>query len=85
MGDSDEAARAAPQGGARRADLMLFAAYLALYAGFMGLAAFAPEWLARRVFGGLNLALVYGLGLIGAAVVAAGVALFVGGKREEER
>lgn len=51
--------------------LRLFAVYLAFYAGFVGLNAFAPRLMARAPLGGLNLALAYGLGLIAGAVVLA--------------
>lgn len=55
-----------------RSGLVLFFIYLAFYAGFMGLAAFAPQTMGRSVLGGVNLAITYGLGLIvGALVVAA--------------
>jgi len=55
-----------------RAGLVLFFIYLAFYAGFMGLAAFAPDAMGRPVLGGVNLAITYGIGLIlGALVVAA--------------
>lgn len=54
-----------------QAGLWLFAAYLALYAGFVGLSAFAPELMARSPFGGLNLAVLYGFFLIVAALVLA--------------
>src|SRR5881396_2261088 len=55
-----------------RSGLVLFFIYLAFYAGFMGLAAFAPEAMGNPVFFGVNLAITYGLGLIvGALVVAA--------------
>jgi hypothetical protein len=51
---------------------VLFFIYLAFYAGFMGLAAFAPQSMGRPVLGGVNLAITYGMGLIvGALVVAA--------------
>ena len=51
-----------------RAGLGLFAIYLLLYAGFMGLNAFAPGLMAWRPGAGLNLAILYGMGLIFAAV-----------------
>src|SRR3954470_22452892 len=55
-----------------RAGLMLFFIYLTFYAGFMGLAAFAPQAMGRPVLAGVNLAITYGMGLIvGALVVAA--------------
>jgi uncharacterized membrane protein (DUF485 family) len=55
-----------------RAGLVLFFIYLAFYAGFMGLAAFAPQAMGRPMWGGVNLAITYGLALIfGALVIAA--------------
>jgi uncharacterized membrane protein (DUF485 family) len=37
-----------------------------------------PDWLAARPFGGMNLAIAYGLGLIAAAVVLAVISMAVG-------
>jgi len=55
-----------------RAGLVLFFIYLAFYAAFVGLAAFAPETMSRPALAGVNLAITYGLGLIvGALVIAA--------------
>jgi uncharacterized membrane protein (DUF485 family) len=54
-----------------RIGLYLFGVYVLFYAGFMVLSAFAPEIMARRPFGGLNLALIYGFGLIALAWVLA--------------
>ena len=54
-----------------RYGLWLFALYVLLYGGFMGLAAFAPERMKQPVLGGVNLAIVYGMGLIVAAFVLA--------------
>lgn len=51
--------------------LTFFAAYVLLYGGFIGLVLLCPEWLAARPFGGVNLAITYGMGLIAAAVVLA--------------
>lgn len=56
-----------------RLGLGLFAAYVALYGGFMVLVLVRPDLLARRPFGGVNLAIVAGLGLIGAAVALSAV------------
>ena len=54
------------------AGLVLFFIYLAFYAGFMGLATFAPQAMATPVLAGVNLAIIYGMGLIfGALVIAA--------------
>ncbi len=54
-----------------RAGLVLFVIYFALYLGFMLLSAFWPEQLDAIVFAGLNLAIVYGIGLIFVAVALA--------------
>lgn len=55
----------------QRIGLRLFAIYLLLYVGFMLLCAFAPAVMERRPMGGLNLAILYGFGLIIAAFVLA--------------
>src|SRR5512145_2655928 len=60
-----------------RLGLRLFAVYLVLYGGFMGLSAFFPEASGWTPFGGANLAILYGLGLILAAVVLAFVYAFL--------
>ena len=69
-------------GGAARArsriGLGLFALYVALYAGFMAVVLVRPDWLSARPFGGTNLAIAYGLGLIAAAVVLAVISMAVG-------
>lgn len=54
-----------------RLGLWLFAIYLALYLGFVFLSAFAAQAMERPVLAGLNLAIVYGFGLILAALVMA--------------
>lgn len=60
----------APSAGAGYA-MPLFWLYLAFYAGFMILSAFQIELMGQPVFAGLNLAIIYGLGLIGGAVLMA--------------
>jgi uncharacterized membrane protein (DUF485 family) len=60
-----------------RTGLVLFAVYLALYAGFMGLSTFAPDVMKMRPFGGINLAVLYGFGLILAALVLAIIYLYL--------
>ncbi|MGE3819349.1 MAG: DUF485 domain-containing protein [Isosphaeraceae bacterium] len=50
-----------------RLGLWLFGVYLAWYAGFMALSAFAPHLMSARPLGGLNTAILYGLGLIALA------------------
>jgi uncharacterized membrane protein (DUF485 family) len=54
-----------------RNGLLLFAVYVALYLGFMLLNAFSPERMQKPVLAGVNLAIVYGVGLIVAALVLA--------------
>lgn len=54
-----------------RIGLILFGLYLALYGGFIGLAAFAPQAMSAPLLAGANVAIVYGLGLIVAAFVLA--------------
>src|SRR3954469_10655054 len=54
-----------------RYGLILFAIYLLLYGGFIALAAFAPARMKEPVMGGINLAVLYGMGLIVAAFVLA--------------
>lgn len=44
--------------------VVLFLIYLGLYGGFVGINAFAPTQMERPVLAGLNLAVVYGFGLI---------------------
>jgi uncharacterized membrane protein (DUF485 family) len=54
-----------------RIGLWLFAVYFVFYISFMLLSAFAPQVIAMRVAGDVNLAVVYGFGLIGLAGVIA--------------
>jgi uncharacterized membrane protein (DUF485 family) len=54
-----------------RLGLVLFVIYLALYLGFMGIAAFKHELFASTPFGGVNLAVLYGMVLIVSALVLA--------------
>lgn len=65
-GESREPRGAAP---ASPLGLALFAVYVLLYAGFMALVLVRPEALSARPFGGVNLAIACGLGLIVAAVL----------------
>jgi uncharacterized membrane protein (DUF485 family) len=60
---------------ASRYGLVLFAVYLALYAGFMGITVFRPQLLETRPFGGANLAIWYGMVLIVAPLLLAAVYL----------
>ena len=60
-----------------RYGLTLFTVYLILYAGFMLLSAFAPQKMAERPFGGVNLAILYGMGLIIGALILAAIYMFL--------
>src|SRR5947207_2100233 len=54
-----------------RYGLMLFGVYVLLYGGFMALNAFWPEMMKKTPFGGVNLAVIYGMALIIAALLLA--------------
>lgn len=54
-----------------RIGLVLFAIYLLLYGGFVLLNTFAPQTMEATPFAGINLAILYGFGLIVAALVMA--------------
>ena len=63
-----------------RAGLILFFIYLAFYAGFMGLATFAPQAMGRPAIAGVNLAITYGMGLILGAFVVAAIYMVICGR-----
>ena len=67
-----------------RLGIVFFLLYLVLYAGFIVIATFKYEWMSRPSLGGLNLAIVYGMGLIIAAFVLA-VVYMIMCKRPDER
>jgi len=56
-----------------RLGVILFLIYLAIYAGFVVIGTLFPDALEGRVFADLNLAVVYGMGLI---ILAAVMGLF---------
>ena len=56
-------------GRAARIGFGLFWVYVALYFGFIALVLFRPDVLSSRPFGGTNLAIASGLGLIAAALL----------------
>lgn len=66
-------------GGTSRIGLALFWLYVLLYAGFMVLVLFRPDLLSLRPFGGVNLAIAYGMGLIAGAFVLSIVYMLVAG------
>ncbi len=60
-----------------RIGLILFAIYLAFYAGFVGISAFDPKRMSEPFLAGVNLAVIYGLALIVAAFVLALIYAFL--------
>lgn len=54
-----------------RYGLILFVIYVVFYIGFMVLSAFYPQAMKSTPFGGVNLAILYGFGLIAVALVLA--------------
>ncbi len=54
-----------------RLGLQLFGVYLLFYGGFVFISAFRAEWMELTPFAGINLAILYGFGLIVAALVLA--------------
>lgn len=54
-----------------RLGLKLFAVYLVLYVGFVGINTFSTETMDLKPFAGINLAIWYGFVLIVAAIVLA--------------
>ena len=67
-----------------RSGLWLFFVYLAFYAGFMVLATFVPQVMARPVLGGVNLAITYGMVLIGGALVVAAIYMALCGRNARQ-
>lgn len=59
----------------QKAGLVLFAIYLIVYGGFVLLNAFAPDVMQRQPIAGVNLAVIYGFGLI---LSAFGLAMIYG-------
>lgn len=70
---------------ATRIGLTLFALYLAFYAGFVLLNAAAPDAMEATPIAGLNVAVLYGFGLIVAAFVLALVYGWLAGRAEKPR
>jgi len=53
--------------------LVLFTIYLIIYGGFVFLNAFAPDQMEKTPIAGLNVALIYGFGLIIGAIFMSGL------------
>jgi uncharacterized membrane protein (DUF485 family) len=68
-----------------RLGLALFGVYLVLYGGFVALSAFAPWALEWTPLAGVNLAILYGFGLIVSAFVLALAYGSLAGGRTEDR
>src|SRR5438552_886545 len=60
-----------------RVGLILFFLYLFFYAGFIGITTFSFATMKKPVFAGMNLAVVYGFGLILGAIVLAILYMFL--------
>lgn len=60
-----------------RLGLVFFFLYALVYAGFVVICTFRYDWMGTIVFAGLNLAVVYGMGLIVLAVVMAVIYMLV--------
>jgi uncharacterized membrane protein (DUF485 family) len=67
-----------------RYGLVLFFIYVILYGLFVYLSAFRADVMTDRPFGGVNLAVIYGLGLIAAAIVLALVYMVICRRGREE-
>ena len=65
----DRHARSGGPGRAARIGFGLFWIYVVLYFGFIALVLFRPDVLSSRPFGGVNLSIAAGLGLIAAALL----------------
>jgi len=52
-----------------RLGVILFIVYTIIYAGFVVIGLFKPEWMGLEFMSGQNLAIVYGFGLILLAIV----------------
>lgn len=60
-----------------RLGIVLFLIYLVIYALFVGLSAFRLDLMSKPVLGGVNLAIVYGFGLIAGAFLLAILYLYL--------
>ncbi len=80
MSDAIKTDAQADEADARRSariGLVLFLLYMALYAGFACLAAFHPEQMSKRPFGGVNVAIWYGMTLIVSPLLLATIYLLM--------
>ena len=63
---------------------ILFAVYLALYGGFVFVNAFSPTTMEATPIAGVNLAILYGFGLIIAAFILALIYGFMAGSDDDD-
>ena len=68
-----------------RFGLLLFAVYVILYGSFVYLSAFRADLMASKPFNGVNLAVLYGMGLIVAAFVLALIYMMLCRPRADEK
>ena len=68
-----------------RIGLVLFAVYLLFYGGFVLLNTFSPETMEATPVAGINVAILYGFGLIIAAFVLALIYGMLCGRSEDEQ
>jgi uncharacterized membrane protein (DUF485 family) len=66
----------------RKLGARMFIAYALFYAGFVAINLICPMWMEKAVFAGLNLAVVYGFGLIIVALILALIYNRACGRRE---
>lgn len=72
------------QGYKSRLGVWMFLVYAVIYAGFVALNIISPLSMEKTIFLGLNLAVVYGFGLIIFALILALIYNFACGVREKE-
>ncbi|MBI3831845.1 MAG: DUF485 domain-containing protein [Planctomycetes bacterium] len=82
MSENDPQAPAEPESEAMSArnaryGTMLFVVYCVLYGSFMALNVYDPKIMARTPLAGVNLAILYGFGLIVAALALAGLYMWL--------
>jgi len=64
--------------------IKLFWLYAGIYAGFVAIAAFAPELMKASALAGVNVAIIYGMGLIVLAIVLGVIYNHVCTRKEDE-
>ena len=73
------------QANSSRIGLVLFVFYLLLYGGFVFINTFSPETMEATPWKGVNVAILYGFGLIIAAFVLALIYGFLSGPSEDDQ